>query len=118
MEQSAAIWHSSLTEENRTDLERVQKNALRIILKEDFQDYNTALKQLKLDSLEERREKLLFKFGKKCTQLEQTKELFPLHSSEHAMQTRQSKTYTETQCYTERLRKSTIPYLHRMLNEK
>ena len=32
LEQSATVWHSSLTEENSADLERVQKCATRIIL--------------------------------------------------------------------------------------
>ena len=32
LEQSCQVWHSSLTQENRQDLERVQKNALKIIL--------------------------------------------------------------------------------------
>ena len=32
-EQSCQVWHSSLTFENLTDVERVQKNALKIILK-------------------------------------------------------------------------------------
>ena len=34
LEQSATVWHSLLTKENTEDLERVQKNALRIILKD------------------------------------------------------------------------------------
>ena len=35
-EQSAVVWHSSLTMENTTDLERVQKTALKIILKNNY----------------------------------------------------------------------------------
>ena len=33
LEQSATVWHSSITEENKSDLERIQKSAVRIILK-------------------------------------------------------------------------------------
>ena len=32
LEQSATVWHSSLSQENANDLERVQKSALKIIL--------------------------------------------------------------------------------------
>ena len=32
LEQSAVVWHSSLTEENINDLERIQKTACKIIL--------------------------------------------------------------------------------------
>ena len=35
-EQSAVVWHSSLSAENRADLERVQKTALKIILQDDY----------------------------------------------------------------------------------
>ena len=46
LEQSAVLWHSSLTKENSEDLERVQKNALRIILKNEYQTYTKALRKL------------------------------------------------------------------------
>ena len=39
LEQSATVWHSSLSEENIKDLERVQKSAIRIILKEKYNGY-------------------------------------------------------------------------------
>ena len=32
LEQSATVWHSSLTQENKEDLERVQKSAFKVIL--------------------------------------------------------------------------------------
>ena len=35
LEQSCVIWHSSITEEDREDLECVQKNAGKNILKEN-----------------------------------------------------------------------------------
>ena len=34
VEQSCVVWHSSLTVENSDDLEGIQKNALKIILKD------------------------------------------------------------------------------------
>ena len=46
LEQSATVWHSSLTQENEEDLERVQKSALKIILQERYQNYPHALKPL------------------------------------------------------------------------
>ena len=39
LEQSAVLWHSSLTNENKLDLERVQKSAIRIILGERYIDH-------------------------------------------------------------------------------
>ena len=36
-EQSCVVWHSSLTEEQKMDIERTQKVALRIILQEHYE---------------------------------------------------------------------------------
>ena len=70
-------------------MERVQKNACRNILQERYTDYDTALRILKLDTLDVRREKLLIKYDIKCTKQEETKHLFPLNTKEHEMNTRQ-----------------------------
>ena len=37
LEQLCQVWHSNLTFENLTDIEKVQKNALHIILNEDYE---------------------------------------------------------------------------------
>ena len=37
LEQSAAVWSSSLTQENINDLERVQKSAVRIIIGKPYE---------------------------------------------------------------------------------
>ena len=67
LEQSAVVWHSSLTSQNRRDLERVQKAAVRVILKDKYTTYKQGLKVLKLDTLEKRRELLCLRFAKNCT---------------------------------------------------
>ena len=48
------VWNSSLTEENRTDLCRVQKATLRLIMGRDFTDYKNALDVLNIPELLER----------------------------------------------------------------
>ena len=52
---------------NRSDWERVQKTAVRVIMGNNYKTYIDSLKMLKLDSLEWRREKLCLQFAKKCT---------------------------------------------------
>ena len=37
LEQSATVWHSGLTPENRNDLERVQKSARKVILQQKYE---------------------------------------------------------------------------------
>ena len=118
LEQSSNIWHSDLTVEDRVSLERVQKNAFRNILQDKYSTYEKALLDLNLETLYARREKLLLKFGKKCTTLPQTKHLFPLNSKEHNMNLRKTEKYQVIKAHTSRLKNSTVPYIQRLLNEE
>ena len=42
LEQSCVVWHASLTQEDKENIERVQKNALRIILKISYINYENS----------------------------------------------------------------------------
>ena len=66
LEQSCVVWHSSLTEENSKDLERVQKSAVKIILGGKYEDYLEALTKINLETLYNRREELSKEFALKC----------------------------------------------------
>ena len=66
LEQSAVVWHSSITNKNRRDMERVQKAAVRVIMGSDYTSYKNDLRKLRLVTLEKRRESLCLKFAKKC----------------------------------------------------
>ena len=68
VEQSSVVWGSSLSDENKTDLERVQKNACRIILGNQYTDYENALNKIGLETLEERRKTPALRFGQNCVQ--------------------------------------------------
>ena len=69
LEQSCPVWHSSLTDENREDLERVQKTSLKIILGPKYNNYEKALNLLELESLQDRRESLCLRFAQKCVKM-------------------------------------------------
>ena len=118
LEQSCVLWHSSLTEEDSCNLERVQKNACRNILKDNYISYENAISVLQIPTLVQRRETLMYNFGKKCLFLEQTKDLFPLNQNAHDMVTRNTEKFQVIHAKTDRLRNSTIPYIQRVLNEK
>ena len=79
LEQSAVVWHSSLTEENRNDLERVQKSAVKIILGERYRNYENGLDVLGIESLEERRNVLCKRFATKCLKNEKAAKMFPIN---------------------------------------
>ena len=51
LEQSATVWHSSLTQEDSENLERVQKTALKVILQQNYKNYQNALNTLNLENL-------------------------------------------------------------------
>ena len=112
------MWHSSLTKENRQDLERVQKAALRLILKSDYKDYEDALKLSRIQSLEERREQLSLRFVKKSLKNLTFSKLFPLKNAKHVMSVRNPLKYHINKANTERYKKSAIPYLQRLLNRE
>ena len=61
----AVVWHSGLTSENTTNIERVQKCALSVILGKDYQNYENALSTLQLEKLCIRREALCVQYAKK-----------------------------------------------------
>ena len=65
LEYCSTVWHSSLTEADCNDIERVQKAAVRLIMGCKYQGYKEALQYMSLDSLKERRVKMALTFAKK-----------------------------------------------------
>ena len=117
LEQSAAVWHSRLTEENASDLERIQKSAMSIILQEKFTGYKNALNKLNLPTLSERREQLCLSFAIKCAKNPKTRNMFPLNNKLHAINTRNTEKYQVQHANTERLKSSSIIYMQNLLNQ-
>ena len=118
LEQSAVLWHSSLTQKNKNDLERVQKSALKVILKERYKNYKDALDVMKMDSLEERREKLCLKFAKACLKNEKLIDMFPKNKKDHAMDKRKNEKFVIRKARTERLQRSAVMHMQRLLNNE
>ena len=114
VEQSSVVWHSSLTNKNRSDLERVQKVTVRIIMGKEYKSYKSSLKSLKLESLEQRRESLALRFALQCTKNEKLKNWFPLNEKRRS---RKGDKYKVFKAYTKRYKQSTLQYLTRILNK-
>ena len=66
LEYASTVWHNSLTVTNRNDIERIQKSAMKVIFKDDYQSYEKSLRVLKMERLHERRERLSLSFAEKC----------------------------------------------------
>ena len=78
--------------------------------------YDNALKVLKLQSLKERREDLCLKFAQKCLQVPKFESMFPRNQRDHNMEKRRPECFQVRRGLTERLRKSAIPHMQRLLN--
>ena len=117
LEQSATVWHSSLTQDNIDDLERIQKSAIKVILQDKYTTYEQGLAQLNIETLASRREQLCLDFALKCTKNDRVKHMFPINEKSHDMQTRHEDKYKVQFANTGRLQKSSIIYMHKLLNE-
>ena len=80
LEQNCQVWHYSITEGDKSDLERVQKLAVKIILQERYESYEQSLVQLNLENMTKRRDKICLKFARKCLKHEKTQDMFPLNN--------------------------------------
>ena len=116
LEQSSAVWHSSLTQENIDDLERTQKSFCKIVLKDKYTSYDNALYKLNMDSLHERREILQLKFAKSGIKHEKLNDLFPKPENLCKMERRNVENFKVNFANTERLRKASIISMQNQLN--
>ena len=112
LEQSAVVWHSSLTLGEEKELERVQKVALRLILGNDYQDYDQARSITAIQTLNERRKQLCLKFAKKSVKNGSLKDLFQPNIDSH------HEKFHVTFAKTDRLKNSAIPFMQRLLNTR
>ena len=116
LDQSAVVWHSSLSQKNTKDLERIQKVAVRIIMGKNFSNYKESLSQLNLKTLSARREEMCLNFAKKCQKNYKVKNMFSKKMKSHAMKKRGQELYKVKLMKTKRYQKSAIPYMVRLLN--
>ena len=117
LDQSAVVWNGSLTLKNKSDLERVQKAAIRIICGKNYESYSLTLKELGMVTLSERRENLCLSFAKKSLKINNFGHLFPISTKRHLMKTRGGDVYKISKGFSERFVKSAIPYMQRLLNK-
>ena len=118
LEQSAPVWNSSITADNSNDLERIQKSAVQIILKDNFQGYKRGLAQLGIEILEERRRELCLNFANKCVKNTKLEHMFPRNEKSHMMGTRKEEAFQVQHSTTERLKQSPIIYMQNLLNRQ
>ena len=119
LEFGVPVWNSSITNGEVKDLERVQKSFFRIALGSEYSNYEDALAQTGMETLEKRRTKLCLGFGQKAAKHPKHSHWFEKIDFDKGPNTRSVKQkFKEPICRLERYRKSPIPYLTRLLNDQ
>ena len=72
---------------------------------------------MKMDSLEVRRENLCLKFAKACVRNEKLSDMFPRNYKNHLMKKRDREVFYVKRAKTERLRKSAVINMQKLLNK-
>ena len=111
LETSSSVWHSSLNEKQKYSLERVQRSAFKIILKDKYISYENALELLNMDTLHDRREAKCLKFAKGCLREKQMKNMFPLNRNK-----KKREKFKVNHARTSRYQNSTIIHMQKLLN--
>ena len=118
VEYAAVVWHSSLTRDNISDIERVQKCALSLILGKKYINYENALNILQLKKLCDRRETLCITFAEKSSKSDKFFSCWFV-ADEKLQNTRQAPQVVKpVQSRTSRFQKSALPYLTNIINRK
>jgi hypothetical protein len=117
-EYCSVVWHSSLTLEDINMLERVQKICLKVILGEMYVNYEAALEMCNIQTLYKRREDRCLNFAKKSLKHPVNKRMFPLNTAKHDLHEKSKEKFTVNFAKGEALKKSTIPYLQRRINQE
>ena len=112
LEFGAPVWSGALSVKNSQDIERVQRNAMKIISNSFNTSYNDFLEQIEEETLSTRRETLCLSFAQKCLKTDKFGAWFT-----KGVETRSGSCYfVETDTKTKRFHNSAIPYLTRLLN--
>ena len=113
LEMAVPVWHSGITNQQRMDIESIQKVAFKIILGNKYQDYKSACVRFNTETLHNRRIKLCYKFAKKNMKSDHS--FFEKVDSN--VNTRQKRNIVkEYKCNFGRFAKSSLPYLAKLLN--
>ena len=65
-----------------------------------------------------RREKLCLKFAKSCLRNEKVADMFAINKKDHAMDRKKNEKFVIRKARTERLQRSTVMHIHRLLNNE
>ena len=124
LELAVVVWTPGLTKLESSQIERVQKCALHVILGQSYESYDEATRILGLEKLHERRLKLCLSFAKRCEKSPKYSTWFRLSESPpptniqtRATRNNQRTKYMTVPARTDRYDKSPLPFMTKLLNE-
>ena len=115
LEYASPVFFSMLSVQNISDIERVQKIVLKVILSDNYLNYDQACLRMSVSSLEQRRQQLALKFSIACLKNPQHKHLFKQRKSTY-YKLRNLKSFEVPFSHSDRYNFSPIPALTRLLN--
>ena len=115
-EMACQVFHSGLTQRQSSDIEMIQKKALRIILGNSYVSYEVACTLMSAEPLSDRRETQCLKFIQKAVKKGLHSDIFKLAPRIRATRS-SNKKLVEYTCNTKRYFNSPLVYLSRLYNE-
>jgi hypothetical protein len=115
LEFAVPVWNSSITGENISQIERIQKTALHIILGDRYRSYSTALRLSGLDKLSNRRRKICLTFARKALKHQKFSSWFKPNTKTTVTRQKQPK-FCSAFSRTTRFEKSPLSSLTELLN--
>ena len=115
LEPASAVWTSGLTVQQSRKLQRVQNRAV-AAFSDKREDPKISAIRLKLELLDERRQKLALKFAQQTVKKSRHSDMFTKLENPHTSRGGAKREWREPPCKTRRHLKSALPYLTRLLN--
>ena len=115
-EQGVAIWNSGLTKAQVSDIERIQKVALKVILGDQYDTYDKACEYFHIDKLSVRRLELCTNFALKLYKSDRSCDFFT-HSKKSVDTRSDQNLLSENRCRTTRCYNAPHNYLARLVNQ-
>ena len=88
-----------------------------MVLKNEYKNYENALLKLNLDTLADRRENMSLKFAKDGIKFDTLSDILKNSEKVHTMKTRYEEEFAVQFANTERLKKSSVIHLQKILND-
>ena len=115
LEFGVPVWNGGLTLKDSSKIENIQKKVFKILMQNEYSNYESACHFFGTDTLEKRRVNMCLKFAKKELLRDESSFFIKHQPRRHTRQSDKIKV-EEIRCNSARYSNSSIPYLSRLLN--